>query len=102
MAYIDQSTLAADPEFIARVRQAAVTSAINIMADIPTVETQAVHIQRANLARNVLHDPTFWGSTMAIGVASNVAITPESTDMDIQFTINSEWNAYAGVINEPV
>lgn len=95
MTYTAQATLAADAVFIARVTQAAISSAKDIMAEAGDT---AGHLKRTEYAVQVLRSPQVFGPLMAQGVASNVAISAGSTDSDIQFTVNSLWNAYAGVV----
>lgn len=103
MTFAEQAALAADETFQVRVRGAAVKSALAIMADTPTNTPEAIdtHRRRAALAREVLLDPSRLAASMAPGVASNAAITAESSDNDIEFTVNSIWSAYAGVVLSP-
>lgn len=103
MDFIGQIALAENGEFQARVRQAVVTAAVQIMADAPENTPQAitVHAKRAALATRVLLDPTSLQRAWAYMVASNTAIDDTSTDGDLQWTVNSMWNAMAGVILEP-
>jgi hypothetical protein len=103
MDFIQQAALAADPIFQSRVRGAAIKSALAIMADIPDNTPEAIedHRKRAGLSREVLLDPERLSRAMAPGVASNAVITGESSDSDIEFTVNSIWSAFAGVINRP-
>jgi len=95
MSFLTQAALAADPTFIARVAQAAATAAKNVMAEAANTNG---HVLRTNMANQVLRSPSSWGSLIAIGVATNPTITGASTDGDIEFTVNSLWDAYSGVI----
>lgn len=90
-AYNAQDTRAIDPLFIVKVRQAIITAAIAIQAEAQTV---LHHSERVALALQVLATPNTWAPIIAQGVASNNAITDSSLDSDIQFTVNSIWNAY--------
>jgi hypothetical protein len=45
---------------------------------------------------NVLADPTGWAPRFALAVVTNPVITVASSDSDIQFTVNSVWDAIAG------
>ena len=103
MDFRGQIALAEDGEFQARVRQAVVTAAVEIMADAPenTPQAIALHAKRAALANRLLLDPTALQRAWAYMVASNVSISAESTDSDLQWTVNSMWNAMAGVVLEP-
>ncbi len=103
MDFLGQIALAEDGTFQARVRQAVITAAVEIMADAPenTPQAIAIHAKRAALANRVLLDPTSLQRAWAYMVASNTAIDDTSTDSDLQWTVNSMWNAMAGVIVEP-
>jgi hypothetical protein len=103
MNFEDQAALAADELFQSRVRGAAIKSALAVMADVPTNTPEAIeaHRKRAQLAREVLLDPVRMARSLAPGVAANAAISAESSDSDIEFTVNSIWSAYAGVILAP-
>ena len=97
MTFLDQHTLATDSDFVARVTQAAITAGKDIQAEAGNT---AGHVKRTDYALQVLRSPHVFGPLFAQGVASNPAITGASTDNDIQFTVNSLWNAYAGVVAE--
>jgi uncharacterized protein (DUF736 family) len=103
MDFIGQIALAEDGEFQGRVRQAVVTAAVEIMADQPDNTPQAIatHAKRAALANRVLLDPVSLQRAWAYMAASNVSISDESTDSDLQWTVNAMWNAMAGVVLEP-
>ncbi|MBK8772668.1 MAG: hypothetical protein IPM06_19885 [Rhizobiales bacterium] len=103
MTFEEQAALAADPIFITRVGQAAIKSALAVLADTPTNTPEAIdaHRKRAQLGREVLLDPMRLAASMARGVAANPVITADSIDSDIEFTVNSVWNAYAGVVLSP-
>lgn len=85
-------TVAENPTFVDKVRMAIVRSAIDIQAEDPP------HPNRSKLAYDVLRDPSGFGTMMAYGVAVNPVITINSSEDDIQFTVNSVWDAYAGVL----
>ncbi len=97
MTFVQQATLAADTTFIARVTQAAVTAGKDIQAEVGSTPG---HVKRTDYALQVLRSPQVFGPLFAQGVASNPAISGASTDSDIQFTVNSLWDAYAGVVAE--
>lgn len=103
MTFLEQIQLAEDGEFQARVRQAAITAAAQIMADQPDNTPQAIakHALRTKLALDVLRSPSAWARPIAAAVVTNVAISVESTDSDLQWTVNSLWDALAGVVLEP-
>ena len=91
MTFEEQYALATSPQFIQRVQQAAVTSAIAIVNGSPA-PTRVV-----DYCFNLLNRARATAQELAFGVATNPAITAESTDNDIQFTVNSILSAYAGV-----
>ena len=92
MTAIDQYTLSHDPQFVQRVQMLAQKAAIDISSE--AVDT-AKHAQRIAFGNKVLLNPSWHAELIAQGVVTNVAINAESSDSDIQFTINSQWNAYA-------
>lgn len=103
MDFLGQIELAESGEFQARVRQATITAAVQILADRPANTPQAIvlHGRRAALAHATLIDPLAKQRAWAYAVASNVAISPDSNDGDVQWTVNAMWDAMAGVVLEP-
>lgn len=95
MAFLDQYTLANDAEFINRVEMAMVKSALAVCAESDTTPN---HAARAQWGTQVLRDPNFYAGRVVYGVTSNPVITAQSSDSDIEFTVNSDWDAYAGVV----
>ena len=91
MSFRDQLGIAQDGDFIRRVQMAIITAAIEIQAEDPATVN---HVQRSALAHQVLHSPEAFASKFAMGVATGF-ITAASVDADIQYTVNSVWNAYA-------
>ena len=94
MTFEEGYALANDPVFQQRVTVALVHSAVDVMAE---ASNTVGHTARMDYAGKVLATPEVEGMNMALGVVTNPAITASSTDNDIQFTINSLWNAYSGV-----
>lgn len=90
-AYNTQDTRAHDAIFVVKVKQAILTAAIQIQAE---VQTTPHHSERAAFAIQVLAAPDTWAPIMAQGVCSNAAIVDASLDSDIQFQVNAQWNAY--------
>lgn len=103
--------LAKSEDFIERVQFAAVKIALDVSAEAPAT---ANHARRVAYARQVLQNPEQAARNMALGVAANTSIsasvvsngatgpartaTTTATDSDIEFTVSSIWNAYAGVL----
>lgn len=98
MSLSDMTDLATWPPFIRRVTTAAVTAAVNVGAE--TFDGTNYGLQRRALVKQVLEDPTLWGTRFAYAVAQNPAITFASSDSDIQFTVNSVWDAMAGAYQD--
>ena len=98
MSFAEQINLAMTPAFVARVQAAMVKSAIAVSSENP--ETPA-HVTRVQWATQVLRDPAHYATRMAFGVAANPVITADSPDDAIEYTVNSVWNAYAGVVTTP-
>jgi hypothetical protein len=92
--FLEQAELAADQTFILRVRQALVKSCGEVSAENPATGN---HLNRLKFANSALLDPERMATVMAMGVATNPVITADSTDDDIRFTINSIFDAYAGI-----
>ena len=99
MSFTDQYALANDPVFQSRVTMAVTKSAIAILnEDVTTVG----HAERTAYAVQALTHPEIEGMNQALGCTTNAAITAESLDSDIEFQVNAQWNAYAGVGAGPV
>ena len=94
MSFQDQYALADDPVFQQRCTVATVKSAIAVMNEDPAT---VGHTERATYAGQVLDQPEIEGMNQALGCVTNAAITADSLDSDIEFQINAQWNAYAGV-----
>ena len=100
--FSDIGNIAADANFQKRVGYALMVAAVNVYSESPG--TQA-HPARVALAIRVLNG-AFGNSTAAIAVMTNATIAAEANfltvpafavpDADIQFAINSLWNALAG------
>ena len=95
MTYAEQYTLALTPTFRNRVGQALIAAARDVQAEAPATTN---HTNRSNFARDVLRDPGHYDEAMSRAVCANVAITIDSIDSDIQFTVNSLWDTFAGIV----
>lgn len=93
MSLATQYELAQDQTFVQRVTVAMIQAAIAIANESAAVPNHAL---RARHAARVLNEPEHFAPGFALGVVSNPAVTAESTDPDIQFTVNSNWDAFAG------
>lgn len=92
-----QSDLAKNPAFIDRVRSSLVAACIAVTSEVDTTPNHANRIAYANAA---LLEPERNASVVAFGVATNATIDAAglaATDNDINFVVNSLFDAYAGV-----
>lgn len=95
MSFVTQYSLALDSIFQQRVLVAVETAA----TDVQSESTGTVnHTNRANYATKVLNAPLSYLEPFCFAVVTNAAITSGSLDSDIQFEVNSLWNAMAGTI----
>jgi len=93
MGFLDQQQLARNANFRLRVQHAMVKASIAVMAEDPATPN---HAARAAFAQTALGEPERTSARMAMGVVTNPVISADSSDSDIEFTVNSMWNAYAG------
>lgn len=96
----DITDLAEHTTFDWRVTAAVIKAAVAVGAE-PYDGTQ-YRIMRRALATKVFEDTASWGGRFAWGVAANPTITLDSDDDDLEFTVNSLWDAYAGAYADPV
>lgn len=98
MTFSVQQTFLADAAQVDRVRQALVKAAIAVMAEATNT---AHHSQRIAYAFYILNNSVVAGDEMSKGVATSSGITvldaDHPSDADIEFTVNSMFDAYAGV-----
>lgn len=110
-SFSDFAKIAQAYDFQSRVAYALEVAALAVYNEVVdgTVITQAQHILRAAFARQVLSGTFPIGSAtifaIALGVLTNATVAAEANltavnnnipDSDIQFQINSMWNALAG------
>lgn len=94
MTQTEQVTFAADAVQSARVRQALIKASIAVASE--DAETPGHAVRRA-FAHFVLDSPAVAGAAAAMAVATSPALGTEPTDADLEFTVNSMFNALAGV-----
>jgi len=87
----EQEELANNPDFQVKIKLASLKAANDLLAaiDQPTYVT--------HYAQSVVTEPnaSWWISSMTYGVLTNPAIDENSSDSDIQFTVNSIFEKYA-------
>lgn len=88
--------LAKHEDFRNQVRIAMVTAAIAVGAEASDPNNpETSRLRRAHSA-NVLQNQDAWAEQYAWAVAANPSITYPAKDNDVQFTVNSKFNAMAG------
>lgn len=94
MTYIESDDLSRDPAFIGRVKMAATSAAVDIMAE---ASSAAGHVLRASYAHQVLTSPESAAAHLATVIcASDGAITAGTSDAALKTAVSSVWNAVAG------
>jgi len=91
MTNIERYQLAENADFRLKVNVASISAAGDILAGVD----KSPYL--INYAQIIISSPDGqgWLSALSHGVVSNVAITEESSDGDIQFTLNSIFTKYA-------
>lgn len=98
MAAIDNYNNALDPDFQKRVASLVVKAAANVAGEAQGGMSLVKFTKRANLATLILgSQPGDYVFRWALGVTREGVVTPASSDGDIEFTINSLWDDFAGV-----
>ena len=92
MTLLEQHAAAEDNEFILRVEQAAIATAIAILGESSAT---GGHAQRAAFASSVLLNSREEARRLAHGVATQ-DVDNGDTDAAISNAVVSLWNAYAG------
>jgi hypothetical protein len=95
MALYDQAQLASDGVFRARVQVALVAAALQVVGEDSTTPSS---YERQVLGVKVLTDPDVMTPRFAWAVAANPAVTADSADDDIAYTITTVWDDVAGVL----
>lgn len=98
MALSDMTDLAVYPPFVRRVTAAMLKAAVAVGAE--EFDGTGYRLSRRALVKQALEDSPLWGSRFAYAVVSNPAINYASTDSDIEFTVNSVWDAMSGAYQD--
>jgi hypothetical protein len=93
----DLDALAKDPEFQKKIKVAVVNAATNISSEAPTEGYQKYHDKRSSYSQQILNAPANFVEPFAYSCASRQTLSMDSSDQDIQFTVNSVFDAMAGV-----
>ena len=100
MTLTENYTLASDDAFIGKVMICVAKAAIAISGEAcggANQPTNGAHAKRAAWALEALAAPRAMAEKIAVGVAANGTITGASSDSDIEWTVNSIIDDYAGV-----
>lgn len=106
MSFEDQVGYANDALFRKRVRMATITAAIAVQGEAQGSMPGSEYTKRQVLATKVIQTAGIGTPTEDVArmflwaVIANVAISPASSDGDIQFTVNSVWGDCAGVTGD--
>lgn len=93
-------------QFQQQCLEAAITAAVAVSTEPPGTKSAAQIGKRSLFATRVLQAPQTLAQTIAIVVTSNTTISAEISanpssptipDGDVQFAVNSLWNALSGV-----
>jgi hypothetical protein len=85
------------PTFRQKLQNALLKTALNVAGEDTTSLNATVASKRAELATNVLTNITGYVEQFAYSVAANPALHEYSSESDIEFTVNAQWNDWAGV-----
>jgi hypothetical protein len=103
MSFDDQIDNTKNADLKRRIRLASIIAAIDVQGEAVADMTPAVYAKRAALANKVIQTAGLGtpgddvNQMFTWAVCSNVAITADSPDGDIQFSVNTVWSDCAGV-----
>jgi hypothetical protein len=99
--FADAATFANDPELVAPLTAAVVSTAVSIMNEDPT---SPHHRLRANTAFELLRNPSFAGTQWNWAVSSNGTVVAkwlggdkDGAISDLAYVLSTIWNAMSGV-----
>lgn len=93
---LEKYTDAMSQDFRKRVTVALYTAARNVSSEAKGATT-AVFLKRSGLANRVLFNAENFVNQFSLAIVAGDIVTSASVDSDIQFTVNSLWDAFAGV-----
>lgn len=100
MAFLDDYAVASDEDFQKRVNIAVVKAAANVAGEAQGGMGDDKFRKRAALAYQTLNTPpSQYVFRWALAVVREGLINLASTDGDIEFTVNSLWDDFAGVLS---
>lgn len=90
----DIADLAEHPRFLRTVTAMMVKAAVAVGAEVNDQSQRS--LARHALSVNAIRDRDNYAEAFAWAAAVNPVITLESSDSDVEFTVNSVWDAVAG------
>jgi hypothetical protein len=88
---------ATDQTFLKRVTIAMYKVAQLVAAEDDAPYTEAWYQKRQQLAKQIKYQAPSYVQQFSLSVCSGGVITDQSPDNDIEFTVTSQWDAFAGV-----
>lgn len=88
---------AKDPTFQKRVISAIYKAAQNVSSESASGKGEQEYLKRQNLAFKVKYQGEAMAGQFALSICSGGLVTDQSADGDIEFTVNAQWDAFAGV-----
>jgi len=98
MGFIESDALAQNEDFRKKVKVAMVNAAQNVSSEAVDLVHISYHTKRSTHAHNILSGPQNYVDSYSYGSTANGLLTEASSDSDIQFTVNSIFDAQAGVM----
>ena len=83
--------------FLEKVKNALLKAATAIVGEDSASLPKAALDKRHALGVKIMEDPTKYAEAYKFSIASNAALSEFSTDADIEFTVNTQFNDWAGV-----
>jgi hypothetical protein len=97
MSFLESYADAYNQDFQKRVTSGIYKAAQNVASEAKGLMTDAQYTKRQNLAFRTKNQGESFVAQWSLSICSGGLITTASTDQDIEFTINSQWDAFAGV-----
>lgn len=93
MKYLDQSNLARDTDFLARIKTAGFVAAITVTNESSNVPN---HQRRLAFAQTYAHHADTYLSNLAFALAADLSITALASDSQLQARMDAIWDTFAG------
>jgi len=97
MGYSEQFALSSDTNFVGKVKIAFAKACTDVIGEADPGGNSAAYVKRHEFCTKALNNINFFVTNMVYAVVSDVNITDQSLDVDIQNRVNSLINDFAGV-----